>query len=290
MTMRLRQVPGYLLRLISFCSRSPVISVVRLSGAIGGGSLRKGLSLARVANQLEAAFSGRRTRAVAILVNSPGGSPVQADLIQRRIRDLSDEHKIPVFAFCEDVAASGGYWIALAASEIHANPSSVIGSIGVISAGFGFDKAIDKLGIERRVYASGPMKGMLDPFRAENQQDIDHLRRVQQDIFEDFCDEVRRRRSSRLTAEEPELFNGAFWTGKRALELGLIDGLGDMQSTMRERFGQNIRFHFHDQRRSFLQRLTNATGGRGEAGSVMTLADDLLEELEVRMLWRRFGL
>ncbi len=284
-----------LAKLIPLRRRVPVVSVLRLAGVIGDhGPLQRGLSLRRITRQLDAAFAGRRTRAVALLINSPGGSPVQSDLIQQRIRNLAREKEKPVFAFCEDVAASGGYWIALGASEIHANANSIIGSIGVISAGFGFDKAIDRLGIERRVHVTGPRKGMLDPFRTEDPDDVAHLRQIQTEMFQRFCDHVRSRRGVKLKGDEDELFSGAFWTGEKALKLGLIDGLGDMYSVLRERYGEKLRFRTVSPRQGLLRRLGNGISGAPPDPFDPALAADwaepLLAGLEARAHWHRFGL
>jgi signal peptide peptidase SppA len=283
-------------KLNPFRVRAPIVSVVRLSGVIGdAGSIRRGLSLRSVAGPLEAAFSGRRTKAVALVINSPGGSPVQSDLIQQRVRDLSREKDKPAFVFCEDVAASGGYWIALAGNEIYANPSSIIGSVGVISAGFGFEEAIAKLGIERRLYATGSKKGMLDPFQAEDPAHVSHLRALQGDIFERFQAWVRERRGDRLKGDADEVFSGAFWTGSKALELGLIDGLGDMRTVMRERYGDSVRFRVHGPREGLLRRLGLRPGGflagaDGAGGWTSGWADELLASIETRAFWNRFGL
>jgi signal peptide peptidase SppA len=279
-------------KLNPFRERAPIVSVIRLSGVIGdAGSIRRGLSLRSVAGPLEAAFSGRRTKAVALVINSPGGSPVQSDLIQQRVRDLSREKDKPVFVFCEDVAASGGYWIALAGNEIHANPSSIIGSVGVVSAGFGFEEAIAKLGIERRLYATGSKKGMLDPFQAEDPEHVSHLRTLQDDIFERFQAWVRERRGARLKGDADELFSGAFWTGSKALELGLIDGLGDMRTVMRERYGDSVRFRVHGPREGLLKRLGLRPGGfMANADGTGGWADELLASIETRAYWNRFGL
>jgi signal peptide peptidase SppA len=282
----------FLKKLNPFRVRAPIVSVIRLSGVIGdAGSIRRGLSLRSVAGPLEAAFSGRRTKAVALVINSPGGSPVQSDLIQQRVRDLSREKDKPVFVFCEDVAASGGYWIALAGNEIHANPSSIIGSVGVVSAGFGFEEAIAKLGIERRLYATGSKKGMLDPFQAEDPEHVSHLRTLQNDIFERFQAWVRERRGARLKGDADELFSGAFWTGSKALELGLIDGLGDMRTVMRERYGDSVRFRVHGPREGLLKRLGLRPGGfLANADGTGGWADELLASIETRAYWNRFGL
>ena len=245
----------FLKRLIPFRKREPQVAVVRLSGIIGGtGNFNRSLSLRSVESNIEAAFSQKKALAVALIINSPGGSPVQADLIQKRISDLANEKDKPVFVFCEDVAASGGYWIALAANEIYANASSIIGSIGVVSAGFGFNEAINKIGVERRIYATGDKKGMLDPFQPENSDHVSHLKSLQGEIFTLFQDWVKSRRGARLKGSPEELFSGAFWTGIKAKELGLIDGLGDMRTIMRERFGENVKFKIFEKKAGFLSR------------------------------------
>ena len=266
----------------------PVVAVLRLSGTIGGpGPLRRGLNAATLAPLIERAFKAPRLKAVALAVNSPGGSPVQSALIAARIRALAEEKQVPVVAFAEDVAASGGYWLACAADEIYADESSIIGSIGVISAGFGFPELLAKMGVERRVHVAGERKGMLDPFRAEDPEDVAHLESVQGDIHESFRDYVKRRRGARLKAEEAELFSGAFWSGRRARELGLIDGLGNLRAVMRERFGEKVRFRWIDgPRRHWLARL----GLSAEPPDLAASAASLIAAAEERALWARYGL
>lgn len=261
----------------------PLVTVVRLSGLIaaGGGMVRGGINLANQAGVLKAAFAPKRLAAVALVVNSPGGSPVQSSLIGKRIRDHAAERKVPVVAFVEDVAASGGYWLAAAADEIIADPSSIIGSIGVVSAGFGFTEALQRLGIERRVHTQGERKRMLDPFLPERPEDVARLESLQADIHDGFKDWVRTRRGSKLVAEEAGLFNGDIWTGRQALTLGLVDGLGDLRSTMRERYGEKVRLRLVGARRPPWARLF---GPRSE------LAGDLLAAVEERMAWGRWGL
>ena len=267
----------------------PVVSVLRLSGIIGRlGPLKRGLSLAGQAALIERAFKARRLSAVALAVNSPGGSPVQAALIAKRIRALADEKGVPVFAFAEDVAASGGYWLAVAADEIYADENSIIGSIGVISAGFGFPGLLQRLGIERRLHAAGARKSMLDPFLEEKAADVKRLKGLQADIHASFMDQVRERRAGKLKAPEKELFSGEFWTGRRALELGLIDGLGDLRGIMRERFGERVKLRLVGGRRRLLRWPFAATGlPRGEPGD---WAAGVLAAVEERLLWSRFGL
>jgi serine protease SohB len=266
----------------------PVVGVLRLTGVIGPASrFRGGLNMAALAGPIEQLFKLSDLTAVALMVNSPGGSPVQSTLIARRIRDLAEEKAVPVFTFAEDVAASGGYMLALAGDEIFADASSVIGSIGVISAGFGLQGLIAKLGIERRVHTAGEHKAMLDPFQPENPDDVAHLESLQQDVHEGFKAMVRERRGDRLKGDEAALFSGRFWSGERAVELGLIDGLGDVRTVMRRRFGDKARLKFIGTEQSMLKRLF---GGGETRGRQMPAAEEWLSGLETRALWGRFGL
>lgn len=253
----------------------PVVPVLRLAGTIGAGPFG-GLTLTQLAPAIERLFRRDDAAAVAIVVNSPGGSPVQSALIAGRIRALAEEKKLTVFAFAEDAAASGGYWLATAADEIYADPSSIIGSIGVISSGFGFPDFIQRLGIERRVHTAGTRKGMLDPFRPEQEADVARLEAIMGDMHVAFRDQVRRRRGDRLKADDETLFSGEFWTGRRALELGLIDGLGDIRGVMRARFGEKVRLLPVAVDRRWWRRRSAV----GEA----------LARLEERLAWARIGL
>ena len=220
---------GLISKVMFWRRRKSVVPVVRLTGIITQSSRlgQRGLSLEAVEPQLKKAFSIKRAKAVALIINSPGGSPVQSSLIGQRVRDLATRADVPVLAFCEDVAASGGYWLAASADEIIANPASVIGSVGVVSAGFGFDKAIAKLGVERRIYTAGKAKMTLDPFQPERDEEVARLKALQADIHQQFISHVEARRGSRLNGEHEDLFSGAFWTGRRAVELGLVDSLGE---------------------------------------------------------------
>jgi len=268
--------------------RGPVVSVVRLSGAIGQvGPFRPGLSLEAVAPLLERAFARKGQAAVALLVNSPGGSPVQSALIAKRIRDLAEEKKVPVIAFCEDVAASGGYWLACAADEIFADESSIVGSIGVVYAGFGLNGFIERHGIERRLHTAGDKKVLLDPFSPEREDGIAHLKSIQAEIHESFKALVRARRGSRLNGADEDLFSGAFWAGRRALELGLIDGIGDARGVLRARFGEKVRFHVMHEHRPWWRRLPLRSQARPWTAE---LADAALGAVEERALWARYGL
>lgn len=264
----------------------PTVAVLRLSGVIGAmGGFRRGLNLADKAASIERAFKVRNLKAVALAVNSPGGSPVQSALIAGRIRQLADEKQVPVISFCEDVAASGGYWLACAGDEIFADASSIVGSIGVVSGGFGLQGLIEKLGVERRLHTAGDKKAMLDPFGPEKPAEVKHLKDIQGDIHLAFKDMVRERRGKRLNAAEKDLFSGAFWTGTRALDMGLVDGLGDMRSVMRERYGENVKLRLIGGRRGLLQRLR--FGGTDVDGDIAARAVAALEE---RLIWNRFGL
>jgi len=266
--------------------RPPIVSVVTLSGVIvRSGRFSRGLSLAGLADRLEAAFKPKPVSAVALVINSPGGSPVQSDLIGRRIRDLAREHDKPVIAFVEDVAASGGYWLACAADEIFVNPSSIVGSIGVISSGFGFQEAIDKLGIERRVHTAGSRKSLLDPFRPEDPKDLEVLGAIQTEMHQTFKTWVTERREGRLKPEEePDLFEGRFWTGARAVDLGLADGIGELRRVMRDRYGKKTRFRLLGEQRGLARRLGLASADPAD------LVEQGLDGLEARAHWSRFGL
>jgi serine protease SohB len=267
----------------------PVVPVVRLAGVIGFSTpLRPGLSLAGTARMLERAFASRRAAAVALVINSPGGSAAQSHLIFRRIRELAAEKNRRVIAFVEDAAASGGYMIACAADEIIADPNSIVGSIGVVGGTFGFDKAIAKLGIERRLYTSGEHKAMLDPFLPEDAGDVERLKQLQRQIHDDFIALVKSRRAGKVNEADSELFSGAYWTGRHALELGLVDGIGDMRSVLRERFGDKVVTPLISAERGWLGRRIPGVGGNEllQGG----LAADIISALEARAMWARYGL
>ncbi len=260
------------------------VGVVRLQGVIGKvGPLSQGMTLDSVAPLLQRAFSDEDAIAVAVIVNSPGGSPVQSHLIFRRIRALAAEYGKPVLGFVEDAAASGGYMIACAADEIHADPSSIVGSIGVVSGGFGFVEAIQRLGIERRLHTAGDSKAMLDPFLPEKPEEIERLKELQADIHAHFIALVRGSRGARLKDDSENLFTGAFWTGTRALEYGLIDGIGDLSSVLRARYGEKVKLRVIAPRRGF--GLSRFFGMQAAA-----LPEALASSIEDRALWSRYGL
>ena len=278
-----------------FRSSKPIVSVVRMEGVIASG--RAGfrssqMNMETLSDPLDRAFKVPDVKAVVLLINSPGGSPVQSSLIAKRVRTLSDEKGVPVFAFAEDVAASGGYWLACSADEIYADTSSIIGSIGVIFTGFGFQEFIKRYGIERRVYTAGDHKGSLDPFLTENTDDIERLKKAQAGIHESFKELVRSRRFGKIDASEEKLFTGEFWTGAQALELGLIDGIGDLRSVMRERFGNKVKFNVIPQRKSWLK---DRLGIGSKISSEKLLVsngwvDKAIGNIEERLIWSRFGL
>lgn len=277
-------------------NRGPVVPVLRLSGAIGmAAPLRPGLSIASLAGPIEKAFTMSKAESVAVVINSPGGSPVQSSLLFRRIRQLADEKGKRVYVFCEDVAASGGYYLAVAGDEIYADASSIVGSIGVISASFGLDKAIEKLGIERRVYTAGTNKGALDPFQPEKAEEVERLKAIQRSVHDVFIGVVKDRRLGRLKGADAELFSGAFWSAAESLELGLIDGISDVRAKMREVHGENVRLRAVPIERGWLasrlRRVPSIFGG-SEMGSQggLAFADDLVSAIEIRALWSRFGL
>lgn len=266
--------------------RPPVVAVLRLSGIIGSvGPLRTGLTLASLADSIERAFKLHRLKAVALAVNSPGGSAVQSALIVQRIRQLAKEKEVRVFAFAEDVAASGGYWLLCAGDEMYAHESSIVGSIGVISAGFGFQNLLARVGIERRIHTSGERKSMLDPFKEEDPKDVERLQSIQKEIHESFKVAVREHRCGRLNGSDETLFNGEFWTGRKALELGLIDGLGELRHIMRQRFGDSVVLKRIEGARPWWRRRLL----RGGVPEPSEWCAGLIIAAEERALWARYG-
>jgi len=273
----------------------PVVPVVRLSGTIGAITpLRPGLSLVGVARTLERAFSMRNARAVALVVNSPGGAPVQSRQIYLRIRQLAAEKKLPVLVFVEDVAASGGYMIACAGDEIFCDPSSILGSIGVVGGSFGFQDLIRRIGVERRLYTAGEHKAMLDPFLPENPDDVERLKSIQRDIHALFIALVKESRGGKLKGADDVLFTGEYWAGEKSVSLGLADGIGDLRSTLRARYGEKVLMPLVAPARGMLSGLL----GRRSAGAdslagldgIRALPDDLISALETRAIWAKFGL
>jgi signal peptide peptidase SppA len=275
-------------RLIS--GGGPVIPVVRLAGAIGAGpGLRPHLSLASVEPLLARAFAYKAAPAVAILVNSPGGSAVQSHQIHNRIRSLAKEKGKHVIVAVEDVAASGGYMIAVAGDEIIVDASSIVGSIGVIYSGFGFQKLIEKIGVERRLHTSGTNKAILDPFSPEKAEDVTRLKSLQEEVHAAFIELVRARRKA--LSDDPDLFTGAFWSGGRAVELGLADRVGDLRDVLGEKYGDKVELKIIAPSQGLLRRrLGMAAGAAGGQAALATQIDGVIAGLEERLLWERFGL
>lgn len=257
--------------------KKPVVSVVRLSGVIAAGARAGGLSDEKLAPILEKAFKKGKPRAVAFVINSPGGSPVQSALIGARIQRLSKKHDVKTFAFCEDVAASGGYWLAASTDEIYVDASSILGSIGVISAQFGFHEWMERHGIERRVHTAGEDKSMLDPFRAEKPQDVKRLKALQKEIHQNFIDHVKAGRDGQIDVSD-DLFTGDVWIGAQAVSLGLADGVGHLVPKMQEIFGEDVKFVIHAPKMSALQKM-----GFGAQF-------DIVQSVEDRAIWAQFGL
>jgi signal peptide peptidase SppA len=267
--------------------RPPVVSVLRFEGVIMPRSRRGGVSLASHAVAIERAFRSSGLVAVAIVVNSPGGSPVQSALLYRRVRQLAEEKGVPVIAFAEDVAASGGYWLALAGDEIFCEETSLVGSIGVISAGFGLHQLIGRLGIERRLHTAGERKSLLDPFLPEDPPDVVRLTELQQNIHQSFKEHVCNRRIGKINAGDETLFSGDVFTGRMALDRGLIDGIGELREVMRARYGENVKLRpvaAERRRWPFLRRLPFV------GHEPVSLIAELADWIETRLLWARFGL
>jgi len=291
--MSAKPTPWYL-RVVppGFGGGGPQIPLVRLSGAIGVGSpLRPALTLSSLNDTLERAFA-RRAPAVVISINSPGGSAVQSALIHNRIRQLAREKEKPVVAYCEDVAASGGYWLATAGDEIYCDPSSIIGSIGVLYAGFGFTGLLEKVGVERRVYTAGDNKMVLDPFQPAREEDVKRLRVMQDDVHDQFKALVRQRRAGKLKGDEADLFSGAFWSGRQALEKGLVDGLGSLYEIVTQKFGPDAVLKPVSRPGAWIRRIgvPRVFGFGARERLTHGLADEFVSVLETRALWQRFGL
>jgi signal peptide peptidase SppA len=265
----------------------PVVPVVRLQGVISSEQKPGRINIENVNPLLEKAFENKRAPAVAIVINSPGGSPVQSRLVGNRIRELADKNEKKVFVFIEDVAASGGYFIAVVGDEIFADPSSIVGSIGVIMAGFGFEKAIEKIGVTRRIYTAGKSKSTLDPFMPEKKADIERIKGYENDIHQVFIDYVKLHRGEKLVGKDADLFTGEWWPAIRGLDLGLVDALGDMHTVLRERFGDDVKLKPIKAKRGLFA-LPNF--GLSRVAISGGLASEIIGAVEERAMWSRFGL
>ena len=265
-----------------FFSKDINIPTLRLTGVIGqAGIARSGLTIAGIEKLVDKLFSDKKAPAVALIINSPGGSPTQSSLIAEKIIKLAKEKNKKVYAFVEDVAASGGYWLACAADEIYLDLNSIVGSIGVISPGFGFVDLIKKIGVERRVYTSGKSKSFLDPFKEEKKEDIDRLKSIQEQIHENFIEYVKSRRGLKLlSSAEDEIFSGLFWVGKKGVDLGLADGIGSINQIIKEKYGNKAKIKIIDQKKSFLQKRLSSSINN----------NDIINRLEEMVMWSRYGL
>lgn len=269
-----------------------VVPVIRLSGVIGAVTpLRPGMSLAGMARVLERAFSVKHAKAVALVINSPGGSPVQSRQIYLRIRQLAEEKKLPVLVFVEDVAASGGYMIACAGDEIFCDPSSILGSIGVVGGSFGFQELIRKIGVERRLYTAGAHKAMLDPFLPEDPDDVTRLKALQREIHDIFISLVKASRGTRLKGADDVLFTGEYWAGQTSVSLGLADAIGDLRSTLRARYGEKVQTPLIAPASGILSGLLGrrSPGAMDTWASASNLPDEAISAFEARAIWAKFG-
>ena len=268
----------------------PRIAVIRMAGVIAdaANTRKSGISHQKFLKVIDKTFADEELTALALVINSPGGAPAQCSLITSQIIQHADKKQIPVFAFVEDVAASGGYWLACAADRIYAQESSIIGSIGVVSGGFGFVDLIKKYGIERRVYTAGKNKSFLDPFLEENPADVKRLKKIQNDIHESFKDWVHERRGNRLNGTDAQLMDGSFWAAEEALEKGLIDGIGNLEQVLKEEYGDKVKFIPMEPEKSFLAGLNPLNSGDAKIFSDILI--DAFDEVQNRTLWARFGL
>jgi signal peptide peptidase SppA len=266
----------------------PVVAVMRLEGVIGkGGSMKSGLTISSLNKLIEKMFKIERLDAVCLCINSPGGSPVQSELISKRLTSLAKELGVPIYSFVEDVAASGGYWLACSGDKIFANKSSIIGSIGVISSGFGFHEAIGKLGIERRVIAEGKNKSVLDPFQPAKSSDVKLVKDLQKKIYEHFIETVKEHRKGRLTQTDEIIFNGEFWTGQKALDYGLIDGIDDLYSFIHKKYGNEVKVEYIENKQSWFKRKLGMSNSKD---TVQELTDTMLDRIEARFMAGKFDL
>ena len=267
--------------MFSFFKKKKIVAHIKLNGVIGNaGKFREGIDFAGQEETIEKAFSLKKTKAVAITINSPGGSPVQSHLLYKFIRAQAKKNKKKVFVFAEDVAASGGYLIACAGDEIYANSSSIIGSIGVIYSSFGFTELIKKIGVERRVHTAGKNKSTLDPFLDEKKEDIERLKTIQLDLHRDFIKVVEESRSTKLNKSDIELFSGEFWSGSRAKELGLIDGIGNANEILKEKFGEDVVIKKFEKSKGWLSKKLSSSNNQ---------INQLANILEERSIWQRYG-
>ena len=276
--------------MLNFLKKKKTIPVVYMSGIIGNiGGLRKGITLTSIEDLLEKAFNIKKSAAVAIIINSPGGSPVQSSLIYKRIKKLAKKNKTKVIFFVEDVAASGGYYIACAGDEIYVDENSIVGSIGVIYASFGFDKLIKKYGIERRIFTTGKYKSILDSFQKQKLSDVKKLKSIQTEIFKNFKDIVLKSRIKKINKQNKNIFSGSFWTGKEAIKLGLVDGIGDLKTIMEKKFGEKLRYVLIKPKKSFLKGILSKSFYSKDLLDTKKIINDMMTYMESRNIWGRYG-
>ena len=276
--------------MLNFLKKKKTIPVVYMSGIIGNiGGLRKGITLTSIEDLLEKAFNIKKSAAVAIIINSPGGSPVQSSLIYKRIKKLAKKNKTKVIFFVEDVAASGGYYIACAGDEIYVDENSIVGSIGVIYASFGFDKLIKKYGIERRIFTTGKYKSILDSFQKQKLSDVKKLKSIQMEIFKNFKDIVLKSRIKKINKQNKNIFSGSFWTGKEAIKLGLVDGIGDLKTIMEKKFGEKLRYVLIKPKKSFLKGILSKSFYSKDLVDTKKIINDMMSYMESRNIWGRYG-
>ena len=276
--------------MLNFLKKKKIIPVVYMSGIIGNiGGLRKGITLSSIEDLLEKAFKIKKSAAVAIIINSPGGSPVQSSLIYKRIKKLSKKNKTKVIFFVEDVAASGGYYIACAGDEIYVDENSIVGSIGVIYTSFGFDKLIKKYGIERRIFTTGKYKSILDSFQKQKLSDVKKLKSIQTEIFKNFKDVVLKSRIKKINKQNKNIFSGSFWAGKEAIKLGLVDGIGDLKTIMEKKFGEKLRYVPIKPKKSFLKGILSKSFYSKDLVDTKKIINDMMTYMESRNIWGRYG-
>ena len=276
--------------MLNFLKKKKIVPVVHISGIIGNvGGLRSGITISSVEHLIEKAFKIKNSSAVAIIINSPGGSPVQSSLIYKRIKSLSIKNKTKVFFFVEDVAASGGYYIACSGDEIYVDENSIVGSIGVIYASFWFDKLIKKYGVERRIFTTGKNKSILDSFQKQKLSDIKKLKSVQMNIFKNFKDIVIKSRGKKINKENKEIFSGSFWAGNEAVKLGLVDGIGDLKSIMKNKFGEKIKYVTIKPKKSFLKSIFSKSFYSKDLVGTKKIINDIITYMESKNIWGRYG-
>ena len=276
--------------MLNFFKKKKIIPVVYISGIIGNiGGLGKGITISSIEDLLEKAFKIKNSSAIAIIINSPGGSPVQSSLIYKRIKKLAKKNKTKVIFFVEDVAASGGYYIACAGDEIYVDENSIVGSIGVIYASFGFDKLIKKYGIERRIFTTGKYKSILDSFQKQKLSDVKKLKSIQMEIFKNFKDIVLKSRIKKINTQNKNIFSGNFWVGKEAIKLGLVDGIGDLKTVMEKKFGEKLKYVPIKPKKSFLKSILSKSFYSNDLVDTKKIINDMMSYMESRNIWGRYG-